>query len=94
VSRAPILPLADGARPRWSVMIPAFDCAGYLEATLRSVLAQDPGPEAMQFEVVDDHSTADDPQEVVTRLGGVLVGYHLETHEVGDVWRVDSCLAR
>jgi glycosyl transferase family 2 len=94
VSRAPILPLADGARPRWSVMIPAFDCAGYLEATLRSVLAQDPGPEAMQIEVVDDHSTADDPEEVVTRLGGGRVGYHRQPQNVGVVANLNTCLQR
>ena len=63
-------PIAGAPRPRWSVMIPTYNCARYLEATLRSVLTQDPGPEAMQIEVVDDHSTADDPEDVVTRLGG------------------------
>jgi glycosyltransferase involved in cell wall biosynthesis len=44
----------DPARPLWSVMIPTYNCADYLRETLASVLAQDPGPEEMQIEVVDD----------------------------------------
>jgi glycosyltransferase involved in cell wall biosynthesis len=94
VSRTPIPTLPDGARPRWSVMIPTFDCARYLEATLRSVLAQDPGPEAMQIEVVDDHSTADDPEDVVARLGGGRVGFHRQPQNVGVVANLNSCLQR
>ena len=31
----------------------------YLEEALRSVLQQDPGPEQMQIEVIDDRSTDD-----------------------------------
>ena len=42
-----------GRRPLWSVMIPTFNSAKYLRETLGSVLAQDPGPERMQIEVVD-----------------------------------------
>jgi len=75
-------------------MIPTYNCAGYLEATLRSVLAQDPGPEAMQMEVVDDHSTADDPEEVVTRLGGGRVGFHRQPVNVGVVANLNTCLQR
>jgi glycosyltransferase involved in cell wall biosynthesis len=94
VSRATVAPLADGPRPRWSVMIPTYNCARYLEATLSSVLAQDPGPEAMQIEVVDDHSTADDPEEVVARLGGGRVGFHRQPENVGVVGNLNTCLQR
>ena len=37
-------------------MIPTYNCADYLAQALCSVLRQDPGPDAMQIEVVDDHS--------------------------------------
>ena len=47
----------DVGRPVWSVMIPTYNCARYLRETLASVLAQDPGPDQMQIEVIDDCST-------------------------------------
>jgi glycosyltransferase involved in cell wall biosynthesis len=75
-------------------MIPTYNCARYLEATLRSVLTQDPGPEAMHIEVVDDHSTADDPEEVVARLGGGRVAFHRQPENVGVVGNLNTCLQR
>ncbi|MEQ9234992.1 MAG: glycosyltransferase [Coleofasciculus sp. E2-BRE-01] len=56
--RATISPIPKGEqRPLWSVMIPTYNCAQYLRETLANVLAQDPGSEVMQIEVIDDHST-------------------------------------
>jgi glycosyltransferase involved in cell wall biosynthesis len=94
MSRSTVVPMADAARPRWSVMIPTYNCARYLEAALRSVLAQDPGPAAMQIEVVDDHSTADDPEEVVAGLGGGRVAFHRQPENVGVVGNLNTCLQR
>jgi glycosyltransferase involved in cell wall biosynthesis len=94
VSRARVPSVADGARPRWSVMIPTYHCARYLEAALRSVLAQDPGPEAMQIEVVDDHSTADDPEHVVARIGGGRVDFYRQSENLGVVGNLNTCLQR
>jgi glycosyltransferase involved in cell wall biosynthesis len=52
-----IAPVGRGAaRPFWSVVIPSFRPGAHLAETLRSVLAQDPGREAMQIAVVDDAS--------------------------------------
>ena len=75
-------------------MIPTYNCARYLGATLRSVLTQDPGPEAMHIEVVDDHSTADDPEDVVARLGRGRVAFHRQPENVGVVGNLNTCLQR
>ena len=54
----PIAALApDSSRPLWSVMLPTYNPdIAYLEQTLRGVLDQDPGPEAMQIRIIDDAS--------------------------------------
>ncbi len=74
---------ADIQCPLWSVMIPAFNCANFLRQTLSSVLAQDPGPELMHIEVVDDCSTRDDPEAVVRELGKGRVEFHRNPKNTG-----------
>jgi len=92
--RAPIAPVPPGsARPLWSVMIPTFNCNPFLPATLESVLVQDPGPEAMQIEVVDDHS-ADDPAGIVASLGRGRVDYFRQRSNVGITKNFAACLNR
>jgi glycosyltransferase involved in cell wall biosynthesis len=92
--RAVIPPLEQNVeRPLWSVMIPTYECAGYLRETLRTVLAQDPGPEVMQIEVVDDAST-DDPAAVVAELGGGRVDFFRHPRNVGHVENFNTCLRR
>jgi glycosyltransferase involved in cell wall biosynthesis len=92
--RDPIPPVPAGLeRPLWSVMIPTYNCAGYLGETLASVLAQDPGPERMQIEVVDDGSS-DDPEAVVEELGGGRVGFFRQPENVGHVANFTTCLSR
>jgi GT2 family glycosyltransferase len=91
--RAAVPPVADGVpRPRWSVMIPTYNCAGFLRETLASVLAQDPGPGQMQITVVDDHSTRDDPGRVVAELGGGRVEFVRQPANVGSIANFDTCL--
>src|SRR4029453_19547391 len=70
--RLRVLPVTEGSMPRpsWSVMIPTFHCALFLRETLESVLSQDPGPDVMQIEVIDDCSTQDDPESVVRAAAG------------------------
>lgn len=93
--RATITPVADRVyRPKWSVMIPTYNCANYLRETLASVLAQDPGPEVMQIEVVDDHSTKDDPAAVVEELGRGRVGFYRQPENVGYIRNFETCLQR
>lgn len=93
--RATIQPVpGDTQRPLWSVMIPTYNCVNYLRETLTSVLAQDPGQELMQIEVVDDHSTKDDPEAVVQELGGGRVKFYRQPQNVGHVKNFQTCLER
>jgi glycosyltransferase involved in cell wall biosynthesis len=81
-------------RPLWSVMIPAYNCAGTLEQTLESVLRQDPGPESMEIEVVDDASTGDEVERVVRARGGSRVRYFRQPVNLGHVGNFNTCLMR
>jgi glycosyltransferase involved in cell wall biosynthesis len=88
-----IPPVADRLeRPEWSVLIPCFNCAGFLEATLSSVMAQDPGPARMEIIVVDDCSDKDDPGEVVKRVGGDRVRLLQQSQNVGKVRNYEAGL--
>src|SRR5688572_21703403 len=92
--RDPVRPMAGGVpRPRWSVMIPTYRCAHLLRATLESVLAQDPGPQAMQIEVVDDASD-DDPEAVVKAVAGDRVAFLRHPRNLGHVANFHACLVR
>jgi len=94
-TRAVIAPIADGKpRPRWSVMIPTYNCARFLGETLRSVLAQAPAPEIMQIEVVDDGSQRDDPEAVVREIGQGRVGFFRQPQNVGHIRNFETCLQR
>ena len=93
--RAEIPPVPDGvARPFWSVMIPTYHCARFLRQTLESVLAQAPGPEMMQIEVVDDGSMLDDPGAVVADVGGGRVSFYRQPQNVGHTKNFETCLKR
>ncbi|MFN3407383.1 MAG: glycosyltransferase family 2 protein [Limisphaerales bacterium] len=91
----PIAPVPAGTpRPRWSVMIPTFNCANYLRLTLQSVLAQAPGPEQMQIEVVDDCSTKDDPEAVVREVGQGRVQFYRKPQNGGAIANFNTCIER
>jgi glycosyltransferase involved in cell wall biosynthesis len=93
----PLIPdrKGSGARPYWSVMIPSYNPrAAYLEETLRSVLAQDPGPGEMQIEVVDDCSPQGPPVELVHRIAGERVIVHRERKNNGLAGSWNRCIER
>jgi len=92
-TRGRVPPVVGDDRPLWSVMIPTYNCAVYLSAALESVLQQDPGPERMQIEVVDDAS-GDDPEAVVERVGRGRVGFHRHPRNLGHVDNFNACLER
>jgi glycosyltransferase involved in cell wall biosynthesis len=88
----PLPPLTP--RPVWSVMIPTYNCAAYLAHTLRSVLEQSLSADEMQIEVVDDASTADDPEAVVRHLGGDRVAFFRQPKNVGPQANFTACVRR
>jgi len=91
----PIAPVPPGVeRPLWSVMIPTFNCAKYLRQTLESVLAQDPGSEHMQIEVIDDCSTKDNPEVVVREVGKGRVAFYRKQKNAGAIANFNTCIER
>ncbi|MDF5729533.1 MAG: glycosyltransferase family A protein [Rhizonema sp. PD38] len=93
--RATISSIPEGTpRPLWSVMIPNYNSANYLRQTLKSVLDQDLGPDIMQIEVIDDHSTKDDPKAVVEELGRGRVVFYQQPQNVGFIKNFETCLQR
>ena len=93
--RAEIPAVPEGtARPFWSVMIPTYHCARFLRQTLESVLSQDPGPDMMQIEVIDDRSTLDDPAAVVAEMGRGRVAFYRQLENVGHTRNFETCLKR
>src|SRR5262245_46178716 len=90
-----ILPVRAGIiRPLWSVMIPTYNCAHYLERALESVLVQDPGSDHMQIEVVDDCSTTDDPEAVTQRVAKGRVLFHRNVKNQGAIRTFNTCIER
>ncbi len=90
----PIAPLPpESSRPRWSVMIPTYNCADYLRLTLHSVLQQAFPPDQMQIEVVDDCSQ-DDPAAVVAELGQGRVGFYRHASNQGAIANFNHCIQR
>jgi glycosyltransferase involved in cell wall biosynthesis len=73
-------------------MVPTYECAGYVRETLDSVLAQDPGADQMQIEVVDDAST--DDLETVVRAYGDRVEFFRQPRNVGHIENMNTCLRR
>ena len=82
-------------RPFWSVMIPTYNPRGdYLEEAVKSVLQQDPGPEQMQIEVVDDCSNDNIAAELIRRVGAGRVSFHAEPQNRGLANTWNRCIER
>jgi glycosyltransferase involved in cell wall biosynthesis len=73
-------------------MVPVYNCSGYLEETLQSILLQDPGREEMQIMVVDDASTDADVKALVERIGGDRIAYFRQPRNGGSLRNFESCL--
>jgi len=75
-------------------MIPCYNHADLLAATLESVLVQDPGPALMQIEVVDDASSVGDPEKVIRSVAGSRVGLYRQARNVGAASNFTTCIRR
>jgi len=73
-------------------MIPVYNCIGYLEETLNSVLSRALGPEYMQIAVIDDRSTDGDVQGLVERVGKNRIEYFQQPTNVGSLRNFETCL--
>lgn len=90
-----IPPLPPGInRPRWSVMIPVYNCAGYLPETLEAVLQQAPAEKYMQIEVVDDASTDVNVEALVMDIGKGRIKYYRQPQNVGSLRNFETCINR
>ncbi|MEP6583937.1 MAG: glycosyltransferase [Ginsengibacter sp.] len=97
IPKAPpeILPVTKIAhRPLFSVMIPSYNCIKYLKYTLESVLAQDPGRDMMQIEVIDDCSTDGDVAALVNQVGKGRVSFFKQPENRGSLRNFETCLNR
>lgn len=79
-------------RPKWSVMIPVYNCSKFLPETLRGVLQQ--ADENFQIEVVDDCSTDADVEQLVKAVGAGRIQYFRQPHNVGSLRNFNTCVNR
>lgn len=95
---APVIsPLSqdDAKRPLWSVMIPTYNPRPeHLEQALRSVLMQDPGPDRMQLEVVDDCSPDVDVAALVKGIAGERIAFSRNVENLGLAGGWNRCIDR
>jgi len=93
----PIAPVPQGVpRPRWSVMIPAYNSAYTIAETLQSVLSQALAEDEMQIAVVDNVST-DKTLAVVEQIVAAhpsrrRIEIHQNPSNLGMVGNFNACL--
>lgn len=75
-------------------MIPSFNADATLPETLASVLAQDPGPDAMQIEVVDDCSTRGNSRSLVEQIGSGRISFFRQPRNLGVAANLTDCIRR
>lgn len=85
-----IAPVEAVSRPRWSVVIPAHNCAEYLARALPEVLSQLEEHDA-EVIVVDDASS-DNPESVVEEMGAGRVRLVRNDENLGAVATFNRCL--
>jgi glycosyltransferase involved in cell wall biosynthesis len=81
-------------RPKWSVMIPAYNCSEFLIHALQSVLSQNFPENQMQIEVIDDASTDADVEKIVQEVGKGRVKYYKQPQNMGSLRNFETCINR
>lgn len=85
----------SGRRPFWSVMIPVYNPPeDLLRETLKCVLVQDPGPNDMEIEVVDNCSTRGEVEKLVRDIAGDRIRFHRQPENVGAIGNFNTCIRR
>ena len=80
--------------PRWSVMIPTYNCSKYLKACLESVLIQAKADNEMQIAVIDDFSTDDNIEELVRKIGRGRIEFYRQQQNVGSLRNFETCIKK
>jgi glycosyltransferase involved in cell wall biosynthesis len=81
--------------PLISVKIPTYNCAEFLIQTINSILNQrDFDLDLLEIEVVDDCSTKDYPEVVVTEYGNGRIKFYRQPENVGAVRNFNTCIQR
>ncbi|HEY0670402.1 MAG TPA: glycosyltransferase, partial [Sphingobacteriaceae bacterium] len=90
-----ILPLKSSEkRPRWSVMVPTYNCYPYIRECLESVLAQNIPADEIQIEVIDDCSTDGDVERLVKETGNGSIQFFRQEKNVGSLRNFETCINR
>ena len=92
MSIPPIPAVTIAERPRWSVMIPAWNAERFLAHAIESVLKAGLPP-GSQIEVVDDSST-DRTAEIATSFAPRGVSYYRNEAQAGATGNFNTCLRR
>ncbi len=88
-----ILPLKTlEKRPKWSVMVPTYNCYPYIKECLESVMMQNIPMDEMQIEVVDDYSTDGDVERLVNEIGKGRIGYFRQQKNSGSLRNFETCI--
>ena len=96
-STASARPKLIGSSARVAVVIPTYEPERFLVDALQSVLAQDPGPDAMQIAIIDDgsrHSRVTHLVESIAPPGRIEIHEHDENVGLAGNWNRAIALAR
>lgn len=86
------MPIED--KPLWSVMLPTYNPGSFFLETLQSILTEDPGPNRMQIEIVDDASSGDEAYRAAEAIAPGRITYYKHSHNQGLANCWNTCIER